>query len=57
MSSCLKQLREVLVGGGREALEALPEGIHSGLTRLGAKGVFFYFQGGPKGGDKLHFWK
>lgn len=53
----LKQLREVLDGGGREALEELPDGIHSGLTRPGAKGVFFYFQGRPKDGDKLHFWK
>ena len=43
----LKQLRELLDGGGREALEALPDGIHSGLARPGAKGVFFYFQARP----------
>ena len=53
----LKQLQEVLKGGGHEALDELPDRIHSGLTRLNAKGVFFYFQGRPKDGEKLHFWK
>ncbi len=53
----LKQLRELLDGGGREALEALPDGIHSGLTRPNARGVFFYLQGRVANGEKLHFWK
>ena len=53
----IKQLRELLDGGGREALDALPDGIHSGLTRPGAKGVFFYFQACPHNGSRLHFWK
>lgn len=53
----IKQLRELLDGGGREALDALPDGIHSGLTRPGAKGVFFYFQARPHNGTRLHFWK
>jgi hypothetical protein len=47
----------LLDGGGREALDALPDGIHSGLTRPGAKGVFFYFQARPRNGARLHFWK
>src|SRR5216684_490523 len=53
----IKQLRELLDGGGRETLDALPDGIHSGLTRPGAKGVFFYFQARPHNGARLHFWK
>jgi superfamily II DNA/RNA helicase len=46
----LKQLKELLDSGAREALEELPDGIHSGLVRPGAKGVFFYFQGIPHDG-------
>jgi superfamily II DNA or RNA helicase len=39
----LQQLKGLLDNGMREQLEALPDGIHSGLMRQGAKGVFFYF--------------
>ena len=53
----LKQLRDLLDSGGREALDELPDGIHSGLVRPGAKGVFFYFQGRPADSERLHFWK
>ncbi|MBV8055287.1 MAG: hypothetical protein JO071_08625 [Deltaproteobacteria bacterium] len=53
----LKQLRELLASGAREALDEIPDGIHSGLARPGAKGVFFYFQGRPQNREKLHFWK
>jgi hypothetical protein len=38
-------------------LDSLPDGIHSGLAKAGAKGVFFYFQAPAKEGGKLHFWK
>ena len=38
-------------------LESLPDGIHSGLAKEGAKGVFFYFQARPKGQANSHFWK
>ena len=38
-------------------LDSLPDGIHSGLTKAGAKGVFFYFQARAKEDEKLHFWK
>jgi superfamily II DNA or RNA helicase/HKD family nuclease len=52
----LMQLKSLLGAGGREMLESLPDGIHSGLARRGAKGIFFYFQAqSPEG--KLHFWK
>src|SRR5881227_984774 len=40
----LKQLKELLGQGSQEALEALPNGIHSGLRREGCSGMFFYFQ-------------
>ncbi|NVM23618.1 MAG: SWF/SNF helicase family protein [Desulfobacterales bacterium] len=53
----LQQLRNLLGEGGREMLEWLPDGIHSGLVKEGAKGVFFYFQAEPRGHGKIHFWK
>ena len=34
-----------------------PTGVHSGLAKSGAKGVFFYFQARPSSGSKQHFWK
>ena len=37
-------------------LEDLPDGIHSGLARAGAKGVFFYFRAGEETGIQ-HFWR
>ena len=50
-------LRNFMDSGGKEMLDSLPDGIHSGLLRSGAKGVFFYFQADPRGGEKQHFWK
>ncbi len=52
----LQQLRAFLDAGGRGALEILPDGIHSGLRRPGARGVFFYFRG-LNGDGNLNFWK
>lgn len=51
-----QQLRSFFEAGGREMLDSLPHGIHSGLAREGAQGVFFYFQADALEG-KLHFWK
>jgi hypothetical protein len=53
----LQQLRSLIEAGGQELLDSLPDGIHSGLAKEGAKGVFFYFQARPKGQSRLHFWK
>ena len=39
----LQNLRNLLDDRMRRNLEELPDGIHSGLLRQGAKGVFFYF--------------
>ena len=50
-------LRNFMDKGGREWLDSLPDGIHSGLLKGGAKGVFFYFQADSPGGNKQHFWK
>ena len=36
-------------------LEELPDGIHSGLCKPGAKGVFFYFVAPSHEGGRLHF--
>lgn len=52
-----QQLQELLDLGGREMLETLPDGIHSGLIRPGSKGVFFYFQGTTKPEEVFHFWR
>jgi hypothetical protein len=52
----LQQLRSYLDGGGREALEKLPNGIHSGLQRTGSRGVFWYFRG-KNGSASQNFWK
>ncbi len=54
----LQSLRAVLGAEGRKRLDSLPDGIHSGLMKPRAKGLFFYFQApGPEDGVKLHFWK
>ncbi|MCP4570862.1 MAG: helicase, partial [bacterium] len=51
-----QQLREFLDTHGREAVESLPDGIHSGLARQGARGVFFYFRADTADGAQ-HFWR
>lgn len=65
----LQNLKGLLDDNMRAMLEALPDGIHSGLLRQGAKGVFFYFVAevpieskGTKNGGKVqtqkqHFWR
>jgi hypothetical protein len=53
----MQQLKGLMDAGGKEMLDSLPDGIHSGLVKTGAKGVFFYFQAPAKEGGKLHFWK
>ena len=54
----MKQVLNLLRAQGKEMLEALPCGIHSGLVKPGAKGVFFYFDADrPDGEGRFHFWK
>ncbi len=60
----LQQLKNLLNSGMRQQLEELPDGIHSGLMRPAARGVFFYFTAevkrhGKKTGNtnKQHFWR
>ena len=53
----MQQLRTLIDLGGREMLESLPDGIHSGLVKSGAKGIFFYFQAPVSEGGTHHFWK
>ncbi len=62
----LQNLKSLLNAGMRETLEALPDGIHSGLAHMGAKGVFFYFTApdksatpGPVGTPtgRRHYWR
>lgn len=51
-----QHLRQFLDVHGRQAVERLPDGIHSGLVRQGARGVFFYFQAETAEGLQ-HFWR
>jgi superfamily II DNA or RNA helicase len=53
----IQQLRELLGTRGREVLDDLPDGIHSGLVRQGARGVFFYFQANIPRVGLQHFWR
>ena len=54
----LQQLQSLLDAGGRQLLEGLPDGIHSGLVRDGRRGLFFYFTSpGPRGQGRQHFWR
>jgi hypothetical protein len=54
----LRQLLDLLRAGGKEMLDALPDGIHSGLVKPSAKGVFFYFAADrPDAAGRHHFWK
>jgi len=60
----LQNLKGLLDSEMRQMLEGLPDGIHSGLVRQGAKGVFFYFTAsGNKRekdtgkGSKQHYWR
>ena len=55
--SMLQQLRGVLGTVGRESIETLPDGIHSGLVRPGSRGTFFYFKANPRPGEVQHFWQ
>ncbi len=40
----LQQLRTFLDTGGRDLVETIPDGVHSGLQRAGVQGVFFFFR-------------
>ena len=51
-----QQLRAFLDTGGREAVENLPDGIHSGIQRNGARGLFFYFRSN-RGDKEQSFWR
>jgi hypothetical protein len=53
----LRHLQTLLDAGGQKMLEALPDGIHSGLAKARARGIFFYFQARPLAGERMHFWK
>lgn len=49
----LQQLRAFLDSGGRDLVESIPDGVHSGLQRAGAQGVFFFFRSAAG----QNFWK
>src|SRR5439155_23212687 len=54
--SLAHNLKQMLESGAREMIESLPDGIHSGLVKPNATGVFFYFQA-RRGDERLHFWR
>jgi len=53
----LQNLKELLNRGMRQELEALPDGIHSGLVRNGVRGVFFSFVFAPGKRGRTHYWR
>ena len=53
----LAELQRVLATEARQWLTALDDGIHSGLQRQAARGVFFYFTAPHPDGGRLHFWR
>lgn len=58
----LQHLKDLLNRGMRQELDALPHGIHSGMQREGARGVFFYFVAPSKDSpeqpdERQHFWR
>jgi superfamily II DNA or RNA helicase len=54
----LQQLKNLLNAGGREMLNQLPDGIHSGLERHNYRGMFFYLKGkSGVDGNEQHFWR
>ncbi len=55
--SLLRTLKNFLDSQGRQVVEDLPDGIHSGLHRPGKKGMFFYFKAEREEGQTQHFWR
>ena len=56
--SMMQQVKDFVLAHGKEVVEDLPDGIHSGLARRKDNGLFFYFQApAPEGDGKLHFWR
>ena len=53
----LQQLKSLLAGGAKERLDALPDGIHSGLQHSNYRGLFFYFTAPDPNGIAQHFWR
>jgi hypothetical protein len=54
----LKQLKEMLGREGSRDIINLPDGIHSGLRRQNAYGMFFYFKAPRREGQGFrHFWR
>lgn len=55
----LQNLKGLLNRGMRKSLEELPDGIHSGLYRQHARGVFFAFSAPRPGfpGARQHYWR
>lgn len=60
--SLLSELQKALASQARDWITDLDDGIHSGIYRDRAKGVFFYFTAETKGKDgqaagRQHFWR
>ncbi|ABX05177.1 MAG TPA: helicase [Herpetosiphon sp.] len=54
--SLFAELQNVLATDAQRWLTDLDDGIHSGIERRNAKGLFFYFTA-PRDGSTAHFWR
>ena len=53
----MAELQKVLASEANRWISDLNDGIHSGLRRQRARGVFFYFKAPRPGGGSSHFWR
>lgn len=53
----LAELQRVLATEAQQWLTRLDDGIHSGLQRAQAGGIFFYFTAPHPDGGRVHFWR
>ena len=54
----VRHLSEYIRVSGKELLNSLPDGIHSGLHKRNYRGVFLYYQRrGRNAADTEHFWR
>ena len=52
----MQKIKDLISADGKDILEDLPDGVHSGLVRKDAKGIFFYFRADIPNDQPQHYW-